>query len=55
MKYSAIVRFNVFDIEAEYPYKAHEQLNKLIDQLVTVDTDLLWDDVDWTLMESDDK
>lgn len=51
MIYSAIVGFRVFDFEAKDTDEVQALLNKLIDQLSAVKTDLEWDDVDWIIQE----
>lgn len=51
MKYQATVGFVVTDIEAQDIAGVEEVLNKLIDQLSAVKTDVVWDDVDWLINE----
>lgn len=51
-KYTADVRFEVLDFEADDPHSANEMINNLIDQLAEVHTDLVWEFVDWDLYES---
>lgn len=51
MKYTAIVGFRVMPFDAENVEQVEVILNKLIDQLTTVETDVVWDDVDWIIQE----
>ena len=50
-RFKATVSFTVYGIRAGTEIEAEEQLHNLIDQLATVETDLNWDEVDWTLNE----
>lgn len=52
-KYSATVKFNVYDIEAVDVTEVHKMLYELIEQLATVKTDLNWDDVDWIIRDTE--
>lgn len=49
--YYATVGFTVDSISATDFDNVQEQLNNLIDQLATVETDLHWDEVDWVITE----
>lgn len=50
-KYSAQVSFSVYEFEADSTKDAMEKVSELIDQLVKVDTELTWDDVDYIVQE----
>lgn len=46
-KYSAVVNFAVLEFEADSMSQANDKINTLIDELTTVDTSLVWEDIDW--------
>jgi hypothetical protein len=48
-KYTARVEFIVYEFEAKSEADANNQINDLVDQLTQATTDLIWDNVDWTL------
>jgi hypothetical protein len=50
-KYSASVRFEVLEFEADSVDVANDILNEMIDDLAQVDTAVGWDNVDWTITE----
>jgi hypothetical protein len=50
-KYTADVRFEVLEFDANSPEEADEMINNLINQLAEVRTDLIWEFVDWDLFE----
>ena len=50
-KYTARVSFIVYDFEADSTKDAMEQVSGLVDELVKVDTELTWDDVDYIVQE----
>jgi hypothetical protein len=46
-KYSAVVNFAVLEFDANSMSQANDKINTLMDELTTVDTSLVWEDIDW--------
>ena len=53
-KYYAVVRFETLEFEADTEEHANEIVNELIEDFSGVDTNIGWDNVDWTLYQEEE-
>lgn len=52
-KYTAVVRFEVLEFEADSTEQADFVVDSLINDLGSVDTKVAWDNVDWIIEEAE--